>query len=75
MFGTQHDRLIHYVQAHNGIILNIGISPNNRYVVSTGYDKGVRVYLFPELDIFLEIEYFDATEVIINDKLNIIIIK
>ncbi|KAK0173049.1 hypothetical protein PV328_006303 [Microctonus aethiopoides] len=62
MFGTQQDRLIHFVQAHNGIILNIGISPNNRYVVSTGYDKGVRVYLFPELDIFLEIEYFDATE-------------
>ncbi|THK32959.1 protein cortex [Diachasma alloeum] len=59
---SKGDRLIEHLPSHEGAVLNLAVSPNNRYLATSGIDKLVRIYLYPAMILYLEIGYYDATQ-------------
>uniref|UniRef100_A0A0C9PMR9 Cort_0 protein n=1 Tax=Fopius arisanus TaxID=64838 RepID=A0A0C9PMR9_9HYME len=59
---SKKERLIERLPSHDGIVLNLAISPNNRYLATSGMDKLVRIYLYPAMILYLQIGYYDAPQ-------------
>ncbi|XP_063979117.1 protein cortex-like [Diachasmimorpha longicaudata] len=65
LFRTRESKLEHLIEhipAHNGAVLHLAVSPNNRYLATSGIDRLVHIYLYPAMIIYLEIGYYDATQ-------------
>ncbi|XP_008546772.1 protein cortex [Microplitis demolitor] len=54
--------IIDYASVHQGIILDLVISPNDDFVATTGTDKNIRIHSLKEMIPFLEIGYYDSSE-------------
>lgn len=61
--------IIDYASVHQGIILDLVISPNDDFVATTGTDKNIRIHSLKEMIPFLEIGYYDSSEVYIFIKI------
>lgn len=55
--------LIDTVFAHTDMILAVEFSPNDRYLVTTGLDKAVRVVTWPTLSPYLAVGFYQPTQV------------
>lgn len=63
VYQSNTGQLLWKTQAHSSSIRTLNFSPNFKYIVSTAKDKYVRIYTWPNLTEYFNIEFSSCIKV------------
>ncbi|KAG7212039.1 hypothetical protein KM043_011233 [Ampulex compressa] len=65
VYSSSTGRLINSLYAHKVEILTLTFSPNYQYLITTANDTNVRIFLWPNLESFLDISYYESVKAVV----------